>query len=292
MKNNQKGFVNIVLIGAIVVLLALGGLVVWSKKSSQVSNKLPTTSSILSFVSPVKNDVWEIGDPHQIIFNQGLPYESHCSNAIYLIDSTGKKVGAILVENLENQVLTRGTTTAIWNGKYYANSLCGTGNESQTTKPGVYRLELLEQDTIYATGKDIDVYSDYFTLQDSTNIKDISKPFACKQDPEAIPVISPLSNSVFSVGDTIKIHGCNLAGFEGDNNIWVENKDGVKGILYGIRRNDNENIEITLTSSACEEDNSYTGWDCKKSMTLISGVYKIYTIPWGKKSNLISITIK
>ena len=39
MKNNQKSFTSLILIGAIVVLIALGGYFVWSKKSEPITQK-------------------------------------------------------------------------------------------------------------------------------------------------------------------------------------------------------------------------------------------------------------
>ncbi len=117
-------------------------------------------------------------------------------------------------------------------------------------------------------------------------------PKICKQDQNATPEIYSLSTNSFSVGDTIKINGCNLAGFEGDDNVWLQNTNGIKGILYGARHGDNENIEITTTSFICEQDTSYSGEDCKNRLTLVPGVYKLYAMPWGKKSNEVSVTIK
>ncbi len=45
MKNNQKGFANIVLIGALVVLIGLVSYFAWSKKSNQLSNPQPLTTT-------------------------------------------------------------------------------------------------------------------------------------------------------------------------------------------------------------------------------------------------------
>jgi hypothetical protein len=117
----------------------------------------------------------------------------------------------------------------------------------------------------------------------------------CIQNQEAIPAISLVSSTSLSVGDTIKIHGCNLAGFEGDNTIWIENAKGVKGILYALRRNDNENMEVVLKSPVCKVDNSYQTSACDDKnlwFNLTPGEYKIYTSPWGKKSNEIKLHIQ
>ena len=90
----------------------------------------------------------------------------------------------------------------------------------------------------------------------------------------------------------IQIHGCNLAGFEGDKNAWIENDKGEKGILYGETNSTNDFIATTLKPKLCKEDLSYKGGECENFLTLFSGMYKIYVIPWGKKSNEVSFEIK
>ncbi|HEV7423773.1 MAG TPA: PsbP-related protein [Candidatus Paceibacterota bacterium] len=44
MKNNQKGFISLVLIGALVVVVAIGGYFVWSKKPSQSNQQQVSTT--------------------------------------------------------------------------------------------------------------------------------------------------------------------------------------------------------------------------------------------------------
>src|SRR6185369_143808 len=83
----------------------------------------------------------------------------------------------------------------------------------------------------------------YFVVRNyevSRNINLVS----CKQDKDATPIISSISKNPLSIGDNITITGCNLSVFEGNKNIWVESSSGEKGILYGIRDADYENIKI------------------------------------------------
>ncbi len=109
---------------------------------------------------------------------------------------------------------------------------------------------------------------------------------------EGIPSITSLSSKTVSIGDTITVHGCNLIGFEGDKNVWIENKYGVRGILYGIRDQDSENLKFKLESPVCTYDISYKGGPCESFLELIPGTYKIYVRPWNEYSNEKYLEIK
>lgn len=117
----------------------------------------------------------------------------------------------------------------------------------------------------------------------------------CKDNPqwgEGVPVITSLSTYSGSIGTKIEIHGCNLNGFEGDNNVWIEDVQGVKGILYGENRSSSNLVKTTLTSPLCQADNSYSALPCKNYLYLTPGVYKIYAKPWGIESNKVEFLIK
>lgn len=115
---------------------------------------------------------------------------------------------------------------------------------------------------------------------------------ACKDEPEGIPVITSISPASGPVGTKVEIKGCNFSGFEGDKNAWIENSQGVSGILYGEEGSTSNLIMITLKSSLCRIDNSYSGIPCDKFLTLTPGAYKIYARTWGKNSNEVNFTIK
>jgi len=117
-------------------------------------------------------------------------------------------------------------------------------------------------------------------------------PTTCTDQPEGMPVITSLSSYSGYVGTKIEIKGCNFAGFEGDKNAWIENGQGVKGILNGEEGSTGKNLKVTIKSPLCQEDNSYSGLPCKSYLTLTPGTYKIYTMPWLKKSNEVTFTIK
>ena len=120
-----------------------------------------------------------------------------------------------------------------------------------------------------------------------------SLPTSCVDQLEAKAVVTSLSNYSGPVGTNIEIKGCNFSGFEGDKYAWIENTQGVKGILYGEQDSNAKVIKVVLKNLLCSQDNSYSGLPCKSYLTLTPGLYKIWTTPWGAetKSNIVSFTI-
>ena len=121
-----------------------------------------------------------------------------------------------------------------------------------------------------------------------------SLPTTCVDQPETKAVITSLSSYSGPVGTKLEIRGCNFAGFEGDKNAWIENYQGVKGILYGEQGSTAKVIKVTLKSPLCSQGNSYSGLPYSSYLTLTPGTYKIWTMPWGAntKSNLATFTIQ
>ena len=116
-------------------------------------------------------------------------------------------------------------------------------------------------------------------------------PTTCTDEPNGAPIITSISPSSAKIGETIIVHGCNLAGLEGDKNIWLQNNQGIKGILYGTSRSTQDAITITLSSPLCQTDTSYSGLSCAAWLTLSPGTYTLYTIPWGISSNIVHFTV-
>jgi len=114
----------------------------------------------------------------------------------------------------------------------------------------------------------------------------------CRDEPEGTPVITSLSGYFGSVGAKLEIMGCNFSGFEGDKDAWIENSQGVKGLLRGEAESTSKLLKITLNSPLCQKDTSYSGLPCDAWLNLTPGAYKIYALPWGKKSNEINFKIK
>lgn len=119
-----------------------------------------------------------------------------------------------------------------------------------------------------------------------------SLPSTCTDQQGATAVITAISSYTGSIGTTLQISGCNFSGFEGDKNVWIENAQGQKGILYGNAGSTSKLLIITLKSPVCQEDTSYSGKLCSAYLTLNPGTYKIYTMPWGNESNKVHFVIK
>lgn len=128
-------------------------------------------------------------------------------------------------------------------------------------------------------------------IPSSTSTPPTTLPAACTDQTDATPVITSLSSYSGPVGTMLEIKGCNFSGFEGDKNAWIENGQGKAGILYGGEESTNNLLKITLNSPLCQNDNSYSGLPCGTLLNLTPGTYKIYTTPWGKKSNEVIFTI-
>lgn len=93
-------------------------------------------------------------------------------------------------------------------------------------------------------------------------------------------------------GTRIEMEGCGFSGFENDKDVWIENAKGEKGIIHGdFAASTNERILFQLASPVCAMNIAYKGGPCPQWMELAPGTYKIYTEPWGKRSNEIRFTI-
>ena len=125
-----------------------------------------------------------------------------------------------------------------------------------------------------------------------TPTSDITLPTTCADQEEGAPVITSLSVYSGSIGTKLEIRGCNFSGFEGDKNAWIENSQGTNGIIHGEAGSTSKLLKITLKSPLCQQDNSYTGLPCGAYLTLTPGIYKIYAMPWGEKSNTAIFTIQ
>lgn len=134
----------------------------------------------------------------------------------------------------------------------------------------------------------------YFVYQARPKVDSptVSLPTSCTEEPEGTPVITSISAGTGSVGTKLEIRGCNFAGFEGDKNAWIENSKGVKGLLRGDAGSTSKSLKATVNSPLCQKDTSYSGFDCDAFLTLTPGPYKIYVLPWGRKSNEVSFMIK
>lgn len=116
-------------------------------------------------------------------------------------------------------------------------------------------------------------------------------PITCTDENEGTPVITSITTSQASLGTQVTLQGCNFSGFEWDKNIWIEDKNWLKGIIYSLSWSTSKHITFELSSPLCQTDNSYSGLPCENQITLIPGKYQIYTMPLGKISNKVRLDI-
>ncbi|MDO8559200.1 MAG: hypothetical protein Q7R84_02605, partial [bacterium] len=109
---------------------------------------------------------------------------------------------------------------------------------------------------------------------------------------QSAPIINNVSPQFGPIGTVMELRGNDFSGFEGDLIAIFENTDGVNGVIYGESGSNNNLIKFKLPSSLCQVNVSYSGLPCSALLNLLPGVYKIYVIPWGKKSNEVLFTIK
>lgn len=116
-------------------------------------------------------------------------------------------------------------------------------------------------------------------------------PTSCVDETEGTPVITDISANSWSADSLLTIEWCNFSGFEWDKNVWIENEQGIKWIIYWDNLSTSKIINFSLKPSLCQNDNSYSGLECDAWLTLVPGKYKIYVNPWGKESNKVDFTI-
>ncbi|MFA6095658.1 MAG: hypothetical protein WC767_02335 [Candidatus Paceibacterota bacterium] len=118
---------------------------------------------------------------------------------------------------------------------------------------------------------------------------------------EDYPVIEKIVPAKGPVGITIDIIGQQFSGFEGDLDAWIENSKGEKAFLpsseylYPERYKEiypgKELIRVRIEKQLCKANHSYSGKVCEEYLKIVPGMYKIYTVPWGKTSNKIDFEI-
>jgi len=118
-----------------------------------------------------------------------------------------------------------------------------------------------------------------------------SLPTTCTDQQEGAPVITSISPTSGPIGTKIEIKGCNFSGFEAAKDAVIVNSNGEGAFLAGEPTIDSKLITVVLKSPICKVDNSASGLPCPAFLTLTPGLYKIYTTPWGKKSNETTFTI-
>jgi len=106
------------------------------------------------------------------------------------------------------------------------------------------------------------------------------------------PSITSITPSSASIGQAIVVKGSNLAGFEGDKNLWIKNSQGIPGIIYSDQSSTDKLISFKLGDKYCTVVTEYSGEPCQSYISIVSGNYQIYAQPWGTKSNAVNFTVK
>ena len=114
-----------------------------------------------------------------------------------------------------------------------------------------------------------------------------------------LPIINSISPSSGPKGTVIEIQGKNLSGLEGDLNVSFERADGKIIILtdnFGDYPKTGGNIIKVKVVEPCQKGETVTGeYSGIKSVCdyveLTPGAYKVYTAPWGLKSNAVNFEI-
>ncbi|MEI8174871.1 MAG: hypothetical protein WCG28_02890, partial [bacterium] len=116
------------------------------------------------------------------------------------------------------------------------------------------------------------------------------------------PDIGTITPSSAPVGTTIEIKGSGLGGFEGDVYFTFERPDGKKVRLPSVLSQQftgdgvgSQLARVTIKEPCQSGQTVYGNYSGISSVCdyvqLTPGVYKVYTQPWGKMSNVVNFTI-
>jgi|GEM_PF-5309655 len=118
----------------------------------------------------------------------------------------------------------------------------------------------------------------------------------------ADPYIGSITPPSAPVGTTLEIRGTGLVGFEGDVYFFFERSDGKVARLKGVVLTQATGEAIgaqtarVILKEPCQQGETvygeYSGIPAPCDyVQLTPGVYKVYTTPWGKRSNAVAFTI-
>lgn len=113
------------------------------------------------------------------------------------------------------------------------------------------------------------------------------------------PIINNITPNAGPKGTIVQISGKNLSGFEGDLNVTFERADGRKILLkdtFGDYVKTGGSLIKVKVIESCQKGEKvigeYSGIESVCDyVELTPGLYKVYTEPWGVKSNVVNFTI-
>lgn len=154
------------------------------------------------------------------------------------------------------------------------------------------RLTLYENDlTADQQATALKIFSSVVFLHKMMEVKAPTYFLVCTDQTGGTPVITSLSSYSGSTGTKLEISGCNFAGFEGDQDVWIKNNLGVKGLLVANASSTSKLLKVTLKSRLCQQNTSYSGLPCSAWLTLAPGKYQIYATSFAKKSNEVTFSV-
>lgn len=140
----------------------------------------------------------------------------------------------------------------------------------------------------------------YFYLEttNSNSIEtEIKKEVSVEESEEPKPKILFINPTSTVAGSVVEIHGVNLGGFEGDMIATFERSDGKVVNLDSLLPHTSTTTVIKVkVAPPCKEGETvyapYSGRPSKCDyFEFTPGTYKVYTSPWGKKSNVLPFEI-
>ncbi|MFA6294997.1 MAG: IPT/TIG domain-containing protein [Candidatus Paceibacterota bacterium] len=106
------------------------------------------------------------------------------------------------------------------------------------------------------------------------------------------PVISSIFPESGPVGTVVTLKGNNLSGENGSLDAWIENEKGEIGYVGHVGETiypESNQINFQFKDIACKQ--AVVSEDCVDYFRILPGNYKIFTQPWGKKSNTINFKV-
>jgi Tfp pilus assembly protein PilE len=296
MQNKQQGIISpIVIVIIVIAVLGVGGYVAYTQYSKKITEEQVETDTenttndqqetntnetttqqqtevseqpSVTVISPNGGEIWQIGTTQTVKYN-------------YNIEGAGTCIDVFVVNSVEKKFLLGGQYVSINNYTFSLNPGSVQYDKLNNVPVGRYKIEI---NVYYCAGTNntpiaSDTSDDYFNI------------VAAEQN--SAPKINSISPTSGAIGTLVEIKGEKFTGFEGDLNVWIENSNGIKGIIYGDKASSNNNlIKFILPVSVCQQDTSYSGLPCPAQLNLVSGNYKLYVNPWGTKSNIVNFEIK
>lgn len=296
MKNKELASILIIILG----LLVIGGGAYLYTKYSRPFNELTEgdATQIIEDVTDDSNDTEEKGNFYIKVLRpnggENIPYGSIVMAGDLMIEWSSNYDNYSPTERAEVSLVNdSGSVVRKEKLNYFIE-----GNDTSSFVSSLVGDEGIELDTKYKIIL-CDEIDGTINCDTSDGFFYIGKIDDSVEYPEGKPIIKDITPSSGSMGTEVTIFGEELAGFEGDLIATFEREDGEKIMLWDEGGNNLEFrediIEVTI-NEPCEEGETvygpYSGLpeECNY-IEFTPGNYKVYTEPWGKKSNIVEFIL-